>query len=140
MATLKPKVQTWLNNMNNGVIKSATDKILSELNRCSSPITIVDLKDNLHLTHQTTTAIVSVLMDEGLVVSVGECFYDNPDNVYSLLQLELDCDKIQQNKESRFNQKFSQWINRGVQEFGHKLDPFTLQTLVVIKANIDETI
>lgn len=136
---MKPKVQTWLNNLQNGVIKSSTDKILNALNNAyPQPLTIVDIKNNLQITHQTTTAIISQLMDEGVVVATGEL--QDGDNVYSLLQLETDPERIKQNKQDRFNEKFSYWLARGVNEFGHMLDPFTLQTLVVIKANIDEEI
>jgi transcription initiation factor IIE alpha subunit len=106
MANLKPKVQTWLNNVKNGRINSKTERILSFIYQrtindgvsmdlfCRQPgnISTDEMREKIGYTHQTLTAILSNLQDEGVIKVVGEKHKGS--EVYSLWTFELDNTKL----------------------------------------------
>lgn len=124
MAFLKPKVQTWINNVNNGRINSKTEKILSFIyqrtiydgvaqdlfNRQLGKISTDDLREKLGYTHQTLTAILSNLQDEGVIKVVGEKYVGS--EVYSYWMYETNSTQILINKEEREREKFVAWLKR----------------------------
>jgi transcription initiation factor IIE alpha subunit len=127
MANLKPKVQTWINNVKNGRINSKTEKILSFIyqrtmyfgtaqdlfNRHPGMIATDDLRERLGYTHQTLTAILSNLQDEGVIKVVGEKAKGS--EVYSYWTFEMDPEQIELNKENREREKFFAWCKRSVE-------------------------
>ena len=125
---MKPKVKTWLNQLNAGVIKSKTTQIISEIHKHSYKgkgyTTIDELRTELKMAHQTLTAIVSSIQDEGLIVTYGEvtneqgsafqCIrYARPEERDNLVR-------------ARRVEKLAQWIKRGKEEFNDLL-PLSLQ-------------
>jgi hypothetical protein len=135
MATIKqqkPKVQTWIRNVENGNIKNKTERVLSavylattktlpgELDLFNSnlylkTISTYELRNNLEFPHQTLTAILSVLQDEGLIKVVGECSVKN--SVFSLWQYVFYNHERAALKEARVYEKYEAWIKRGREDF-----------------------
>lgn len=124
MAILKPKVQTWINNVTNGRINSKTEKILSFIyqrtmyfgtaqdlfNRQPGMIATDDLRERLGYSHQTLTAILSNLQDEGVIKVAGE--KQKGSEVYSYWTFETDPAQILENKNDREREKFNAWLKR----------------------------
>ena len=73
---MKVKVKNWLEQLNNGEIKSKTTRIIYEIHKHTFKgkglTTIDELRKDLSMAHQTLTAIVSNLQDEGLIATYGE--------------------------------------------------------------------
>lgn len=115
---MKPKVKTWLNQIESGMITSNTTKILNYImnhNGC----TILNMREDLVCSHQTLTAIISSLMDEGLVKAIGEIEVDS--SQYSRMFFVSDpVDRIiQMNK--RAKEKFERFL-LSMGEYLDKLD------------------
>ena len=91
---MKPKVKTWFNQIESGMITSNTTKILNYImnhNGC----TILNMRRDLLCSHQTMTAIISILMDEGLVKAIGEIEVDGS-HYSKFCYLFSDVDRIKQ--------------------------------------------
>lgn len=73
---MKPKVKTWLNQIESGMISTNTTRILHYIMKHDG-CTILHMREDLLCSHQTLTAIISSLMDEGLVKSIGEIEVDS---------------------------------------------------------------
>jgi len=115
---MKPKVKNWLDQLNKGIIKTNTTKIIYEIHkhtfRGKGYITIDELRRDLNMAHQTLTAIVSSIQDEGIIKSIGEI--DINDRPFSKLAY---AEKSERNHLilKRRKEKLSQWIKRGKEEW-----------------------
>jgi DNA-binding transcriptional ArsR family regulator len=134
---MKAKVKTWINNVENGMIKTTTDRVLFEIylstrqsithpvdlfnfiDHGSGSVTTDQLRTKLDLKHQTLTAILSQLQDEGIVKVVGE--HEQGDSVYSKWAFVYSEYEREQLIEERKAEKFRQWIDRGLNEFWDRL-------------------
>jgi predicted transcriptional regulator len=119
---MKPKVKNWLNQLNNGIIQSNTTKIIYQIHyhtfKVKGYTNVDELRTELNIPHQTLTAILSSIQDEGLVKSWGEvkigetCFqklsYARPEEREDLVK-------------ARRKEKLTQWIKRGKEEFNDLL-------------------
>ena len=115
---MKPKVKTWFNQIESGMITSNTTKILNYImnhNGC----TILNMRRDLLCSHQTMTAIISILMDEGLVKAIGEIEVDGS-HYSKFCYLFSDVDRIKQ-IEKRKEEKFYRFI-LSMDEYLDKLD------------------
>ena len=125
---MKPKVQTWLKQLNEGVIKSKTSRIIFEIHKNTYKgkgfTTIEELRRELNMAHQTLTAIVSNIQDEGLIVTFGEV-----ENEQGSIFQKIRYARPEEREDlvrKRQLEKLSQWIKRGKEEFAHLLPPSTL--------------
>jgi DNA-binding MarR family transcriptional regulator len=125
---MKPKVKTWLNQLNAGLIKSNTTQVIYEIHKHSFKgkgyTTIDELRTDLKMAHQTLTSVISNIQDEGLIETYGEVTneqgsafqkirYARPEERDNLVR-------------ARRVEKLAQWIKRGKEEFNDLL-PLTLQ-------------
>jgi len=114
---MKPKVKTWIENIRNGNIKSKTETILFDIYQNTKKKTLTDvfrLRNELNFSHQTITAILSSLEDEGLIELKGETMHEN--NYYSKIRYaHPDERKILVAR--RHKAKFDSWVNRGLNDF-----------------------
>ena len=104
---MKPKVKTWLNQIESGMISSNTTRILHYI-MMNDGITILHMREDLLCSHQTLTAIISNLMDEGLVKSIGEIEVDGS-HYTKLCYISNDVDRINQ-IDKRKEEKFHRFI------------------------------
>lgn len=128
---MKPKVQNWLKQLNNGVIKSKTTRIIYEIHKHTFKgkgyTTIDELRKDLNMPHQTLTAIVSNIQDEGLIAMYGEV-ENEAGNVFQHIRYARP-DEREDLVRARRIEKLSQWIKRGREEFNDLLPYSMIQQL-----------
>jgi DNA-binding transcriptional ArsR family regulator len=109
---MKPKVENWIRQLQNGVIESKTVKILHEVyNRTNKhqPCNVYHLRNHFSYPHQTLTAILSSLQDEGMVDMYGETEIEG--NKYQKIRYTHP-DERQHLAQKRQMEKLKQWINK----------------------------
>lgn len=131
----KAKVDTWLNNLKNGNIKSKTMIILNHIDK-NPNIDLNAMREQLKIAHQTLSAIISGLMDEGIVKIVGEI--KEGDNSYSKFQSVLDREEIENCKKARRQLKFLAWLDSGINDFEGKIPKDIRQQLFYLKKMQEE--
>jgi DNA-binding MarR family transcriptional regulator len=128
---MKVKVKNWLEQLNNGEIKSKTTRIIYEIHKHTfkgkSFTTIDELRKDLNMAHQTLTAIVSNIQDEGLIVTFGE-IENETGSVFQKIRYARTEERDELVRQRR-REKLSQWIKRGREEFNDLLPYSTLQEL-----------
>ncbi len=128
---MKPKVQTWLKQLNQGVIKSKTTQIIYEIHKHSYKgrgyTTIEELRTDLKMAHQTLTAIVSSIQDEGLIVTFGEVTNEQG-SAFQKIRYARPEERDSLVRERRI-EKLAQWIKRGKEEFNDLLPASMIQEL-----------
>lgn len=128
---MKPKVQNWLKQLNNGVIKSKTTRIIFEIHKATYKgkgfTTIDELRKDLNMAHQTLTAIVSNIQDEGLIVTFGE-IENETGSVFQKIRYARAEERDDLVRQRRI-EKLSQWIKRGREEFSDLLPASILREL-----------
>lgn len=116
---MKSKTKTWLTNLANGRIKTKTDRVLNMLYNNQNGITIHDLREWLDMPHQTVTAIISQIEDEGLIEVIGEINIGN--SYYSIFRFVSDEKKRNQLRSNRQADKVIQWLKKGYNEYASYL-------------------
>ena len=129
---MKVKVKNWLEQLNNGEIKSKTTRIIYEIHKHTFKgkgfTTIDELRKDLSMAHQTLTAIVSNLQDEGLIATYGEIQNESGGFFYQKIRYAGHEDREYLIRERR-REKLSQWIKRGREEFNDLLPYSMIQEL-----------
>lgn len=121
-------VKTWIQQMESGELKSKTIKILKYIK--DNQFTDIDLiRQELSISHQSVTAIVSNLMDEGMVDFVGERQRDG--TTYSVLKY-IDS-QFQQAilKERRIKEKYRLWLEKGLADYRHLMSTPLIMSLTM---------
>jgi predicted transcriptional regulator len=128
---MKAKVKTWINNIENGMIKNVRDKILYTIYSLSKEnatdlfdfkpgsIDTETLRERLGVSLATLVARLSELQDEGLIKVIGQ--KEVNDSVYSkwaFVYSEIEREEL---IEERKAEKFNQWIDRGLNDFWDRL-------------------
>jgi transcription initiation factor IIE alpha subunit len=113
---MKAKVKTWLTNLENGNIKSKTERILDAIVRSKTVgIDTDDLRECLNISHQTVTAVLSALQDEGLVKVVNETQKGNSwYSIWVFVDLPQERQWLQYERE---RDKVITWLKRGLVEY-----------------------
>jgi len=119
---MKPKVKNWINQLRSGNINTNTTKLLyaihSHTYKGKGYTTIHELRKELNMSHQSLTAILSNVQDEGMVYDGGEKKID--DTFYTKLCYSRPEDRDGY-VSNRRNKKWEDWLNRGINEFEDKL-------------------
>ena len=128
---MKPKVKNWLKQLNNGVIKSKTTRIIFEIHKATYKgkgfTTIDELRKDLNMAHQTLTAIVSNIQDEGLIVTFGEV-ENETGSIFQKIRYARTEEREELVRQRRI-EKLSQWIKRGREEFNDLLPASMIREL-----------
>ena len=123
---MKPKVKTWLRNVENGNIRNFTEKILAKIKEetpdengyykdlfnglNAKGISTHQLRDRTGISHQSLTAILSSLTDEGLIKAIGE--HKINDSTYSIYMFVHDLEYRKRLIQKRKEEKYVQWLKR----------------------------
>jgi DNA-binding transcriptional ArsR family regulator len=99
-------------------------------------ISTYELRNNLELSHQTLTAILSVLQDEGLIKVVGEWSLNN--SVFSLWQYVYSNYERAELKEARMYEKYEAWIKRGREDFSELMPTDLFISINKVEKNLIE--
>ena len=82
---MEAKVQTWLNNIASGNIRSKTERILECIMKSGAKgISTDEMRTGLGIAHQTLTGVLSILNDEGMIMVIGTQQELDSNNVYSV--------------------------------------------------------
>lgn len=115
---MKPKVKTWIKNLQNGNIKSKTVKVLKAIHsstKSGNYTDIYQLRTLLDMSHQTLTAILSQIQDEGMIDMFGSVQHGN--NYYSKIRYARPEERVKLIC-IREQEKFTTWLKK-FQEYKH---------------------
>lgn len=121
---MNAKIKQYIDNVNNGLLKSTSLKILHYAKN-NNPITVHHLRKHLKQPHQTITSALNSLMDDGLIYKVGTTTVNMKH--YSILQYTDDFKTIKSNQSRRLNIKKLRWLNR-IEEM--EMPPMLEKTLI----------
>lgn len=119
---MKAKVKTWLRNIENGNIANNTEKILHTIkeytphndrydqNNFKQGINTDALRNMTGIPHQSLTAILSVLHDEGLIKPIGEVEKDQ--SWYSIWAFIHDLEYRKRVQRLREQEKYVKWLKK----------------------------
>lgn len=115
---MKPKVKNWLDQLNKGITNTNITKIIWQIHhhtfKGKGYTSVDELRTDLKMAHQTLTANLSLIEDEGIVKAFGEIEVNGrPYSKYSYARKDERDALIQ----SRRREKLSQWIKRGKEEW-----------------------
>ena len=131
MNIMSAKTETYIKNLENGIIKNVRDKILHTIYSLGneSKVDLFDfspasidtetLRDLLGVSLATLVARLSELQDEGLIKVVGQKQVN--DSVYSKWAFVYYQDERDKLAEERKTEKLNLWIERGLKEFWDRL-------------------
>lgn len=133
---MKPKIKNWLKLIESGELKNKSVRVLHFL--MNNPLTDLDqVRTTLQMPHQTCSAVISNLMDCGMIKGVGERTKNGLH--YSQLvvvESEQERDILAYKREQ---EKFMVWINRGLDDYQKYLSPIVIQELRKVLDNKGST-
>lgn len=125
-------VKNWLRLMGTGELENKAVRILDYIK--AHPGTDIDtMRVQLDMPHQTITALISNLMDAGLVKFQGERRKTN-DNLYSILffvESQFERDHL---KQKRLKEKFNLWIDKGLSDYTSLMSSQLIMSLTTEKS------
>jgi len=129
---MKPKIKNWLKLIESGELKNKSVRVLNFI--IKNPYTDLDqIRTTLQLPHQTCSAVLSTIMDYGLVKGIGErtkngLHYSQLIFVVSEQERDLLAYKREQ-------EKFMLWVNRGLEDYQKYLSPLLIIELQKVLDN-----
>ena len=124
------KRETYLANLKNGNINSKTMRILHFIKQ--KPFVNTDeIRNILEISHQSATAIISVLLDVGVIKIVGESKIN--DNTYSKYLFVSEYQEQYNLSEMRIKEKYSIWLQQGISKFRELITTDLYHELLEIK-------
>lgn len=125
-------VKNWLRLMGTGELENKSVRILDYIK--AHPGTDIDtMRVQLDMPHQTITALISNLMDAGLIKFIGERRKSN-DNVYSILFFVESQFERDQLKQKRLKEKFNLWIDKGLSDYTSLMSSQLIMSLTTEKS------
>jgi transcription initiation factor IIE alpha subunit len=125
-------VKNWIKLMGTGELENKAVRILDYVK--AHPGTDIDtMRVQLDMPHQTITAIISNLMDAGLIKFQGERRKTN-DNIYSILffvEYQFERDQL---KQKRLKEKFNLWIEKGLSDYTSLMSSPMIMALTMEKS------
>ena len=127
---MKAKVETWLEQIRTGAIKSNIVRVLKHIQDAGMHGTsIYTMREQLGMTHQSLTAVVSMLADEGLLFEAG--VFQVKTSWYTIYVFVSNEDVRKEIAMKRKEEKFNQWLQRGIEEYKDFMSPQLLLELMV---------
>lgn len=125
-------IKNWLKLMGSGELENKAVRILDYVK--VHPGTDIDkMRVELDIPHQTITAIISNLMDAGLIKFQGERRKTN-DNIYSILffvEYQFERDQL---KQKRLKEKFNLWVEKGLSDYTSLMSSQMIMALTMEKS------
>ena len=128
---LSPKVKNWLRLIETGEFRNKTVVVLRHIYECKFGTTVHHLRNATGFPHQTLTAVLSNLMDAGIVGANGETFIG--ESYFSILHFIHDDAMRTQLSEERNWEKFRLWVKRGLEEFEQEMSVTLMSALQMEK-------
>lgn len=105
------KINQYLRIIRTGFLKNHTHFILNHI-YLNGGVTLYEMRNTTKISHQTITAIISQLMDLGIVKIVGKS--EIKDRHYSKFCVVTDVMEIEENAIDRENDRVKYWIKNGL--------------------------
>lgn len=120
---MKASKQTWLANIANGKIKSNTEVVLATIidQTDTGGVDLLKLRVLTGIQHQTLTACLSKLHDEGLIKIIDVVEF--MDNYYSVYVFVADPVEQKQLAHDREKEKILNWLKQGIVKFAESSTP-----------------
>ena len=127
---MKARVETWLNNIENGKIRSKTERILDCIIRHGAKgISTDEMRTQLGIAHQTLTGVLSVLNDSGTIQVIGTHQNLGSSNVYSIYEFVSDPHDRLKLQHYREREKVLLWLKKGIVDYEHFCSPLVRNVL-----------
>ena len=125
------KTETYRENLKMGIIKTKTMQVLNFVK--GNPNCNTDhIRNGLNMPHQTATAILSNLLDAGIIKIVGETKVKN--STFSNYLFVEDYREEEKLKKARHLVKFNLWMEQGLSNYK---DDMTSQFLMYLISEHD---
>jgi hypothetical protein len=121
------KRETYIENLKMGVIKSKTMEILNFVKdnpNCNTD----DIRVGLSMAHQTATAIISNLLDIGIIKIIGDTKIKN--STYSNYMFVEDYSEQNRLEKARHLAKFKLWMEQGLSNYKEDMTSQFLMYLI----------
>ena len=128
------KRETYIENLRMGVIKSKTMEILNFVKdnpNCNTD----NIRVGLSMAHQTATAIISNLLDIGIIKIVGETKSKN--STYSNYLFVEDYREQDRLEKARHLAKFKIWLEHGIANFKEDMSSQFVFSLIMEHDNFE---
>ena len=106
---MKAKTMQYIQNVNNGFLKSNNEKVLHWI-VFNPGITVYELRQ-IGISHQTLTSRISYLQDLGLIKVVGTCNIEGKH--YSQFEAVTEPYLVEELRREREQDKIMSWLKRG---------------------------
>jgi len=106
---MKPKLNAYIKQVNSGELKTKKLRVIKSLNE--SPKTIEYFRTVMGMSHQSVTAVLSILCDEGMVRMSSSS--DAKFSLFSLVGSEQEQDNLAKQRRSEKRELF---IARGLKD------------------------
>lgn len=123
------KIQTYMLALQNGSIRGNVMEVLDFVYR-NHGASILQMRVELNIAHQSLTPAVSNLLDLGLIREIGTERVN--DSVYSKYEFVPDAEEQNKLADLRRRDKFRNWIKKGVDEFSDLMPQIVLTELDLI--------
>ena len=110
------KIQTYMLALQNGSIRGNVMEVLDFVYR-NHGASILQMRVELNIAHQSLTPAVSNLLDLGLIREIGTERVN--DSVYSKYEFVPDAEEQDALSKAREFNKFKSWIKQGLKEYDH---------------------
>jgi hypothetical protein len=125
-ATSQAKRETYVKQIESGNLNTQTSRVLHYIRY--NPLCDTDeLRTKLEMPHQSLTAIVSNLLDIGVIAIVGEIGKRN--QVYSVYRYIHEPHLQRMAEKERQEQKFKLWIKQGINMYGELMTESLIECL-----------
>lgn len=131
---MKAKVETWLEQLRTGAIKSNYVRVLAHIKSKDFGTDILAMRKSLAMSHQSLTAVISILADEGLLMEAG--IFQHESSWYTTYVFVEHPATREELARKRKLEKFAQWLNRGIEEYADCMTLPLAMELQTEKANI----
>jgi hypothetical protein len=127
---MKARIETWLRNIENGNIRSKTERILDCIIRNGQKgISTDEMRSKLGIAHQTLTGVLSGLNDSGVIQVVGMHQNVENENFYSVYQFVSDPFERTKLQNYREREKVLAWLKKGIEDYEHFCTPIVSKVL-----------
>lgn len=110
------KIQTYMLALQNGSIRGNVMEVLDFVYR-NHGASILQMRVELNIAHQSLTPAVSNLLDLGLIREIGTERVN--DSVYSKYEFVPDAEEQNALAKAREFNKFKSWVKQGLKEYDH---------------------
>ena len=116
MSQLEPKIKAFKERMQSGELKADKSKVVWFV-QTYGWATVHDMREVMHIRHQTLTSALSHLEDEGVIFKDGQIEQGEDSRSYTIWKFEPDPEIQRFNAKRILEKKFNAWQEQGLRRF-----------------------